>query len=160
MLFLFFYALLFLFFSNFLFFLCFYSPSLAFSPLSLLSLNSLMESSSTSLVFSSDSLKRRSGDKARRKQATTEDMLFTNGNEGNEVEISAPVIVTRASEMPSVLGHGKNSTGIDPRMTISLEGGLGTMSEEIQLPPPVSLSTSSLSLKGVPRVVSAPNTLK
>ncbi|KAG7172235.1 Kinesin-like protein KIF21A-like [Homarus americanus] len=131
----------------------------------------LMESSATSLVFSSDSLKRR--DKARRKTATTEDMLFTNGSEkngnasGTDVSASTTPAGTivgatsvvamerlgleRASSDRSVPDRMATSLGMD-RMSTSLEGVLSD--DGLLMPPP------SGSLRAVPRVTSAPNALK
>ncbi|XP_069952682.1 kinesin-like protein KIF21A isoform X1 [Cherax quadricarinatus] len=131
----------------------------------------LMESSATSLVFSSDSLKRR--DKARRKTATTEDMLFTNGSEkngnasGTDVSASTtpagtiigatPIValerfaVERVSSDRSLPDRMSSSLGMD-RMTASFEGVLSD--DGLLMPPPSSTH------RAVPRVTSAPNALK
>ncbi|KAK8400868.1 hypothetical protein O3P69_002554 [Scylla paramamosain] len=120
----------------------------------------LMETSATSLV-SLDSLKRR--DKARRKTATTEDMLFTNGAEknGNLGAVSASDAANIAASGPASLPERMTtdrmtvSLGTD-RMSTSLEGVLSD--EGLLMPPPSS--SSSGSLRPVPRVTSAPNPLK
>ncbi|XP_071533694.1 kinesin-like protein KIF21A isoform X3 [Panulirus ornatus] len=131
----------------------------------------LMESSATSLVFSSDSLKRR--DKARRKTATTEDMLFTNGSEKNgnasgtdgstnttpagTIISSMPIAalerlaVERVSSDRSIPDRMPSGLGMD-RMTSSLEGVLSD--DGLLMPPP------STTHRAVPRVTSAPNVLK
>lgn len=130
-----------------------------------------MESSATSLVFSSDSLKRR--DKARRKTATTEDMLFTNGSEKNgnasgtdgstnttpagTIVSSMPIAalerlaVERVSSDRSIPDRMPSGLGTD-RMTTSLEGVLSD--DGLLMPPPSTIH------RAVPRVTSAPNALK
>ncbi|ROT78779.1 putative kinesin-like protein KIF21A isoform X2 [Penaeus vannamei] len=122
----------------------------------------LMESSATSLVFSSDSLKRR--DKARRKTATTEDMLFTNGSEkngnasgtdtsanttpaGTIVGATSIAVLERLAAERSSAERMSSSLAMD-RMATSLEGDDGLL-----MPPPPSH-------RAVPRVTSAPNPLK
>ncbi|XP_063596189.1 kinesin-like protein KIF21A isoform X1 [Penaeus indicus] len=122
----------------------------------------LMESSATSLVFSSDSLKRR--DKARRKTATTEDMLFTNGSEkngnasgtdtsanttpaGTIVGATSIAVLERLAAERSSAERMSSSLAMD-RMATSLEGDDGLL-----MPPPSSH-------RAVPRVTSAPNPLK
>ncbi|XP_047500183.1 kinesin-like protein KIF21A isoform X4 [Penaeus chinensis] len=122
----------------------------------------LMESSATSLVFSSDSLKRR--DKARRKTATTEDMLFTNGSEkngnasgtdtsanttpaGTIVGATSIAVLERLAAERSSAERMSSSLVMD-RMATSLEGDDGLL-----MPPPSSH-------RAVPRVTSAPNPLK
>ncbi|XP_050706486.1 kinesin-like protein KIF21A isoform X1 [Eriocheir sinensis] len=118
----------------------------------------LMETSATSLV-SLDSLKRR--DKARRKTATTEDMLFTNGSEKNGNLGATSTDPTAAASGPTSLPERSTtdrmtvSLGTD-RMSTSLEGVLSD--EGLLMPPPSS--SSSGSLRPVPRVTSAPNPLK
>ncbi|KAK7079815.1 Kinesin-like protein kif21b, partial [Halocaridina rubra] len=128
----------------------------------------LMESSATSLVFSSDSLKRR--DKARRKPATTEDMLFTNGSEkngnasgtdasANTTPVGTIIGATPIVALERLAAERCNSERLGPdrmtkslmvdRMTTSLEGEDGLL-----MPPPSS------SHRAVPRVTSAPNPLK
>ncbi|XP_068214195.1 kinesin-like protein KIF21A isoform X3 [Palaemon carinicauda] len=126
----------------------------------------LMESSATSLVFSSDSLKRR--DKARRKTATTEDMLFNNGSEkngnasGTEASANTTPVGTIVGAMPIVAlerlaaeraaSDRMSRSHAGDRMTASLEGTLGE--DGLLMPPP------SGSHRAVPRVTSAPNPLK
>ena len=122
-----------------------------------------METSATSIV-SLDSLKRR--DKARRKTATTEDMLFTNGSEKNGnlggVNVSAatdptPVAASGPASLPERMTDRMTvSLGTD-RMSTSLEG---VLSDEGLLMPPPSSSSSSGFMRPVPRVTSAPNPLK
>ncbi|MPC18354.1 hypothetical protein E2C01_011233 [Portunus trituberculatus] len=124
-----------------------------------LSLYFLMETSATSLV-SLDSLKRR--DKARRKTATTEDMLFTNGAEKNgnlgavSTSDSANIAASGPASLPERVTADRMtvSLGTD-RMSTSLEGVLSD--EGLLMPPPSS--SSSGSLRPVPRVTSAPNPL-
>ncbi|XP_064091324.1 kinesin-like protein KIF21A isoform X5 [Macrobrachium nipponense] len=126
----------------------------------------LMESSATSLVFSSDSLKRR--DKARRKTATTEDMLFNNGSEkngnasGTDASANTTPVGTIVGAMPIVAlerlaaerasSDRMSRSHVGDRMTTSLEGTLGE--DGLLMPPP------SGSHRAVPRVTSAPNPLK
>ncbi|XP_076067796.1 kinesin-like protein 31E [Oratosquilla oratoria] len=112
----------------------------------------LMESSSTSLVFSTDSLKRR--DKARRKTATTEDMLFTNGGgtggDGNcNTTTSAVGIMEAAQDIKDIKVMVPCMGVPESRMTSSMEGL--TSEDNLLMPPPS---------RGVPRVPSAPNPLK
>ncbi|CAL4127762.1 unnamed protein product, partial [Meganyctiphanes norvegica] len=105
----------------------------------------LMESSATSLVFSTDSLKRR--DKARRKNPTTEDMLFTNGSEKNGNGSTD----TSANTTPNVTVVGIMPVNAMERMTASIEGPLVTDDGHL-MPPPSS--------RVIQRVTSAPNALK
>nr|XP_045584497.1 kinesin-like protein KIF21A [Procambarus clarkii] len=112
-------------------------------------------------------------DKARRKTATTEDMLFTNGSEKNGnasgTDVSAnttpagtivgamPIVslerlaVERVSSDRSIPDRMSSSLGMD-RMATSLEGVLSD--DGLLMPPP------SGSQRAVPRVTSAPNALK
>lgn len=119
-----------------------------------------------SLELSSDSLKRR-GEKARRKTATTEDMLFTGGGE-KPLSASTTAIYHSPepflSVLPTAATHDASSSSapptLDPRMTTSLEGTLGGVSEVNTHVPLISESNAYAFSRGVPRVTSAPNPLK